>query len=108
MGNTWEGMFRFLYLERSLRMPWKVKTMLESRRELVELALRAGSNMSELCRRFGVSRKTAYKWLRRYREGGVLGLEDHSRRPRCCPNRTSPAMEEQVVELRTVHPAWGG
>ena len=46
-------------------MPWKVKTMMESRRELVELALGAGSKMSELCRRFGVSRKTAYKWLRR-------------------------------------------
>ena len=89
-------------------MPWKVKTMLESRRELVELALGGGSNMSELCRRFGVSRKTAYKWLRRYREGGVSGLEDQSRRPKSSPNRTRGAVEEQVVELRTAHPAWGG
>lgn len=89
-------------------MPWKVKTMMEARRELVELASGGGANMSELCRRFGVSRKTAYKWLRRYGQLGVSGLEDQSRRPQCCPNRTSAAMEEQVVELRRVHSAWGG
>lgn len=89
-------------------MPWKVKTMLESRRELVELSLREGSNVSELCRRFGISRKTAYKWLGRYQEGGASGLEDQSRRPKSCPNRTSGVVEEQVVELRLSHPAWGG
>jgi len=89
-------------------MPWKVKTMMESRRELVELALGAGSNMSELCRRFGVSRKTAYKWMRRYEESGVSGLGDHSRRPKTSPQRTSVAVEKRVVQLRTEHPAWGG
>ena len=89
-------------------MPWKVKTMLESRRELVELALGTDANVSELCRRFGVSRKTAYKWLRRYREGGASGLEDQSRRPKSSPHRTSACVEERVVQLRTVHPAWGG
>jgi transposase InsO family protein len=89
-------------------MPWKVKTMMESRRELVELALVAGSNMSELCRRFGVARKTAYKWLRRYRAVGVSGLEDQSRRPKSSPHRTSAAVEDQVVQLRTAHRAWGG
>lgn len=89
-------------------MPWKVNTMSESRREFVELALRSGSNMSELCRRFEISRKTAYKWLGRYQAGGVSGLEDQSRRPKSSPNRTSVTLEEQVVELRSVHPAWGG
>jgi transposase InsO family protein len=89
-------------------MPWKVNTMSDSRREFVELALRSGSNMSELCRRFGVSRKTAYKWLGRYKEAGVPGLNDQSRRPKCSPKRTSVILEEQVVELRSVHPAWGG
>ncbi len=82
--------------------------MSESRREFVELALRSGSNMSELCRRFEISRKTAYKWLGRYQAGGVSGLEDQSRRPKSSPNRTSVTLEEQVVELRSVHPAWGG
>jgi len=95
-------------MERNLDMPWKVKTMVESRRELVELALREGTNMSELSRRFGVSRKTAYKWLERYREEGVSGLEDQSRRPKSSPHRTSAATEEQVVELRSAHRAWGG
>ena len=52
------------------------------RRELVELALAEGANVSELCRRFGVSRKTGYKWLSRHRSGGLEGLADRSRRPR--------------------------
>ena len=89
-------------------MPWKVKTMLESRRELVELAMGSGTNVSELCRRFGISRKTAYKWLGRYEAGGVAGLEDQSRRPKLSPRRTSAGVEAQVVQLRNVHGAWGG
>src|SRR5260370_13534549 len=101
-------MFGFLLEERNLEMRWKVKTMLESRRELVELALGTGTNMWELCRRFGVSRKTAYKWLQRYREEGVSGLGDQSRRPKSSPHRTSARVEEEVVQLRTEHPAWGG
>lgn len=89
-------------------MPWKVSGMAELRREFVELALSEDSNVSELCGRFGVSRKTAYKWLRRYGAAGVGGLEDRSRRPLSCPARTSAVMEEQIVKLRGAHPAWGG
>ena len=75
------------------------------RKELVTLAVSEGVNMSELCRRGGVSRKTGHKWLRRYREQGESGLDDLSRRPHRSPNRTSDEMEQAVVDLRREHPA---
>jgi transposase InsO family protein len=89
-------------------MPWKVGTTVMVRREFVELCLQEGSNISELCRRFGVSRKTGYKWLGRHRTSGVSGLSDASRRPDHSPHQTSSEMESQVVSLRAAHPAWGG
>jgi len=88
-------------------MPWKVETVMSRRKELVTLAVSEGVNMSELCRRGGVSRKTGYKWLRRYRERGDRGLHDLSRRPHQSPNRTSDEMEQAVVELRREHPTKG-
>jgi transposase InsO family protein len=81
---------------------------LERRREFVELAQAPGTNFSELCRRFGVSRSNGYKWLERYKAEGPSGLEERSRRPRTSPGRTSPEVEAQVVAVREQHPAWGG
>ncbi len=78
------------------------------REEFVGLAQAERAQMSELCRRFGVSRKTGYKWLRRYASAGVSGLLDRSRRPRDSPWRTSEAMEGLVLAVRAEHPAWGG
>ena len=48
-------------------MPWKVDPVMSQRKEFVALAQSEGVSMSELCRRIGISRKTGYKWLRRYR-----------------------------------------
>src|SRR5262249_18423537 len=64
--------------------------------------------MSELCQRFGISRKTGYKWIRRFQEGGTKNLEDRSRRPRSSPRRSSQELEVKVVRLRRKHRAWGG
>jgi transposase InsO family protein len=64
--------------------------------------------MSELCRRFGVSRSNGYKWLSRYEAEGRTGLEERSRRPLSCPEQTCAAVERQVLDVRTAHPAWGG
>lgn len=89
-------------------MPWKVSTMVEARRELVELALKGDVSVTELCSRFGVSRKTAYKWMERFAKEGVEGLDDRSRRPGHIPGRTSNEVESQVISLRELHPAWGG
>jgi transposase InsO family protein len=89
-------------------MPWKVTEMTDARREFVELASQEDTNISELCVGFGISRKTAYKWLNRYRKEGVSGLEDRSRRPGSCPGQTGSEMEALVISLREAHPAWGG
>lgn len=89
-------------------MPWKETTVVTQRQELVSLAVAEGANVSELCRRFGVSRKTAYKWIARYEVDGVTGLQDQSRRPRSSPEKTSTEIEQRVLELRDQHPAWGG
>ena len=50
-----------------------------------------------------ISRQTAHKWWKRYREAGVAGLEDRSSRPRRCPTKTSAKVERQIVELRRRH-----
>ena len=65
-----------------------------------------GVPVAELCRRFGISRKTGYKWLGRSAAGSGLG--DRSRRPHGSPMRTSPEMEARIVALRRENPAWGG
>jgi transposase len=62
-------------------MAWKEVSSMSQREEFVVLASVEGANSSELCRRFGVSRKTGYKWLARYVADGVAGLADQSRRP---------------------------
>ena len=78
------------------------------RREFVMLALQEKAHRAELCWRFGVSRKTGYKWLTRFQEEGLRGLVDRPRRPEHSPHRTDPALEAAVVALRERHPAWGG
>ena len=78
------------------------------RSEFVSLARGESSNVSMLCERFGISRKTGHKWLGRYRSEGRDGLTDRSRRPNCSPNVTSVDVEQAVLEVRRKHPAWGG
>jgi transposase InsO family protein len=63
--------------------------------------------MTALCRHFGISRKTGYKWRQRAAERDPL-LTDRSRRPLRSPWGTPPAIEERVLALRADHPAWGG
>lgn len=89
-------------------MPWKHVTPMSQRKEFVSLAMVDGVNMSRLCRRFEISRKTGYKWLARVRAEGETGLADRSRRPRRSPRTTSRGLEEAVLQVREVHPAWGG
>jgi transposase InsO family protein len=89
-------------------MPWQEYDRMELRTEFVRLATQDAIPMTELCRRFGISRKTGYKWLERYRAAGSDGLADRSRRPARSPARTSVEVEAAVLALRDAHPAWGG
>jgi len=88
-------------------MPWKEATAMSLRWEIVQRAVEEGANKSELSSKFEVSRKTVYKWLSRFREGGRAGLGDASRRPQASPTRTPAPMEDKVLALRDEH-GWGG
>jgi transposase InsO family protein len=81
---------------------------MSQRRDFIALATAPGANVSELCRRFGISRKTGNKWLARFRELGLDGLEDRSRRPLASPRKVAQKVETDVLALRAKHPAWGG
>ncbi len=89
-------------------MPWKDASLMSLRLEFVTLAAAEGANVRELCRRYGISPETAYKWVGRYRAGGPDALADRSRRPASSPRRCPDALEAEVLRLRDQHPAWGG
>ena len=77
------------------------------RHEFVLKALEPFANISALSREYGISRKTAYKWIRRFKEYGVAGLEDLSRRPHNSPLRASGDVVLKILELKTQYPRWG-
>lgn len=79
---------------------------MDLREEFLGLTRNAEVSFSELCRRFGISRKTGYKWRGRYRESGACGLADRSRRPKHSPRRSEAAIEEKVLAVRDRY-GWG-
>ncbi len=86
-------------------MPWKEKTVEEQRGEFVKKAAMHEKSFSALCREFGISRPTGYKWLRRQAAGE--GLQDRSRAPGKRPGKTAAAMEAVILEHRRKEPALG-
>jgi transposase InsO family protein len=89
-------------------MPWKECSIMDQREEFVRLAQVEGANVSALCRRLGISRKSGYKWLSRFRAGGPAALADRSRRPQHCPQQSPVVVETAVLALREEHRSWGG
>lgn len=89
-------------------MPWSEVSVMSLREEFVCLASQEGANLRELCRRYGISPPTAYKWLARFSGEGRTGLADRSRRPHGSPRRTPCVVEADVLKVREDHPAWGG
>jgi transposase InsO family protein len=88
-------------------MSWKATGVEHLRAEFVLLASEADVSKSAACREFGISRKTGYKWLRRYAAQGLTGLGDRSRRPRTSPLQVSGSVVVELVRLRHAHPHWG-
>lgn len=81
-------------------MPWKVACVSELRSAFVQLVLVQKVSVAEACVRFGVSRKTGYKWLARHREQPEVELADRSRKPARSPLRTGDEFERRVLEVR--------
>ena len=88
-------------------MAWEETTRMEQKIRFVEEFESALYTLTELSRRYGISRKTAYKWLHRYGEEGEAGLQERSRAPQTSPTRMSPEVAGLLVELRRKHPTWG-
>jgi len=89
-------------------MPWKSISILGQRSRFVKLALKAQQTMARLCHRFGISRKTGYKWIERFQQDGRRGLRDRSRRPRRSPRRTDRVWRERIRRWRRRDRNWGG
>ena len=89
------------------QMPWQECSRMSERQEFVAFARQEGANIAALCRQFGISRKTAYKWLGRAAAGETT-FADRSRRPHHSPGITPPEVEAAVLALRQENPAWGG
>jgi len=87
-------------------MPWKEVTAVNERMEFVA-RLKGGERMSDLCREFGISRKTGYKFEQRYDEQGPRGLYDVSRRPRRLARQISTGIQTAILELKQEKPTWG-
>src|SRR5512135_186937 len=89
-------------------MPWRNTCAMDERTRFVLEA--EGDNIghfTELCARYGISRKTGYKWLDRYKEGGIATLEDQSRAPKTHPNEVSEETKQAILDTRRAHATWG-
>src|ERR1700761_5186849 len=87
-------------------MPWKASSVMEERLRFVARLLE-GEAMSEVCREFGISRKTGYKIFDRYKEHGLEALSDRSRRPVRYANQLPGQIETLIVQLKAEKPHWG-
>lgn len=90
---------------KEVSLPWKDLSVVQQRKAFIDEYLEQQHSVSELCRRFEVSRKTAYKWIGRFLAG--CELEDRSRRPHNSPRATAAALEDFIVAARKQRPSWG-
>jgi transposase InsO family protein len=87
-------------------MPWLETNPVLERQRFVKDVESGHWTMSEICVRYGISRITGYKWLDRFHQSGVAGLQDHSRAPRSCPHQTPQELVELVLKENERY-GWG-
>ena len=88
-------------------MPWKDTSVQEERFRFIEDWRSGAWSLATLCQSYGVTRKTGYKWIERYQEGGVSGLRDLSRAAHRHPNAIAREVEDRVIAVRERYPHWG-
>ncbi len=88
-------------------MPWKESRIVDQRLQFLSSYQKDEMSISELCREFGISRPTGYRWVNRYKEVGPEGLLDRSSRPYSCSHATPEAQEQAILSLRSRYPSWG-
>ncbi|MGH7753046.1 MAG: helix-turn-helix domain-containing protein, partial [Gemmatimonadales bacterium] len=88
-------------------MPWLETSPVDQRERFIDDHWRGLYPMTELCERYGISRKSGYKWLARFAEDGRRGLRDRSRAPHRCPHRIPTEVARLICAARRAHPTWG-
>ncbi len=88
-------------------MPWARTDWMSERVKFIAAYLEYEANFSDLCLDFGISRKTGYKWVRRYEAEGVSALEEMSRAPHAHPNAVAADIVQSIIAIRRRHPRWG-
>jgi len=88
-------------------MPWSQTSPMDQRLLFLADCARELDPLAEVCRRYGISRKTGYKWIGRFKEKGREGITEHSRRPRRLARSTPAEIIERILEARRRHPNWG-
>jgi putative transposase len=88
-------------------MVWKETCAMEERIRFVDAVVENTETFAAVCRQFGVSRKTGYKWLARYEAGGIEGLKDQSRAPLHHAQAMTARIAELCLAVRRAHPTWG-
>ena len=89
-------------------MPWRERLPMDERVQFISDYQRQLFTMTEICDRYGVSRKTGYKWIARYAADGAAGLVVRSSRPQHSPQATASPVVTAIVALRKRYPSWGG
>jgi putative transposase len=88
-------------------LPWKETCAMKERLQLVSLYETGRYTVTQLAEHFGISRKTVYKWLRRFADEGASGMSERSRAPHRCPRATPDEVALAVVRAKEAHPTWG-
>lgn len=88
-------------------MPWKGTSIMDQRQEFVMRSLKGEKPFRELCKEYGISEKTGYKWKNRFMEEGNNGLADMSKRPKNSPTQLGEDIVIEIIKIREAHPSWG-
>jgi transposase InsO family protein len=88
-------------------MPWKETSVVEERKKFVLAAYKSKDTFTVICCRFGISTKTGYKWLERFKENGTAGLIDKTPIAKNVKNKTDEIIKHRLLTLKRKHMAWG-
>src|ERR1700722_3164866 len=88
-------------------MAWKEIDVVEQREKFITECIEGQLSMAELCRLYGISRQNGYKWLNRFKSGGLEALKDQSRAPLSQPLKTDPDLIDDILDIKLQFARWG-
>lgn len=89
-------------------MPWKEVSVMDEKIRFINTYLTHQGPFTSLCRQFGIAPKTGYKYVKQYNENGFDGLKEASRQPKTSPTKVKSCIENLILLVRHLHPAWAG